>query len=29
MGTRSTMKFISKYDDKLTPLVNVYRQYDG
>ena len=29
MGTRSTMKFISKYNNKLTPLINVYQQYDG
>lgn len=29
MGTRSTMKFIRKENNKLTPLVNIYRQYDG
>lgn len=29
MGTRSTMKFIRKENNKLTPLVSIYRQYDG
>ena len=29
MGTRSTMKFIRKGNNKLTPLVSIYRQYDG
>ena len=29
MGTRSTIKFIRKREDKLTPLVSVYQQYDG
>ena len=29
MGTRSTMKFIRKENNKLIPLVNIYRQYDG
>ena len=29
MGTRSTIKFISRYKDKEVPLVNIYQQYDG
>ena len=29
MGTRSTMKFIRKENNKLTSLVSIYRQYDG
>ena len=29
MGTRSTTKFIEKRGDKLTPIVNIYQQYDG
>lgn len=29
MGTRSTTKFIIKRGDKLTPILNVYQQYDG
>lgn len=29
MGTRSTMKFIRKGNNKLTPLVSIYRQYNG
>lgn len=29
MGTRSTIKWIRKDGDKFTPLVNIYRQYDG
>lgn len=29
MGTRSTTKFISKRGEKLTPLVNIYQQFDG
>ena len=29
MGTRSTVKFIRKRKNKLTPLVSVYQQYDG
>lgn len=29
MGTRSTIKFISKINDELEPIVNVYQQYDG
>lgn len=29
MGTRSTTKFIEKNGEKLTPLVNIYQQWDG
>lgn len=29
MGTRSTTKFIEKREEKLTPLVNIYEQWDG
>ena len=29
MGTRSTTKFIEKREEKLTPLVNIYQQWDG
>ena len=29
MGTRSTTKFIAKRGEKLTPLVNIYQQFDG
>ncbi|MBR1386406.1 MAG: hypothetical protein IJ568_06215 [Bacilli bacterium] len=29
MGTRSTVKFIAKRGEKLTPLVNIYQQFDG
>ena len=29
MGTRSTVKFIRKRGEKLTPLVNIYQQWDG
>lgn len=29
MGTRSTIKFIRKRKNKLTPLVSVYQQWDG
>lgn len=29
MGTRSTIKFIEKYDDNEQELVNIYQQYDG
>ena len=29
MGTRSTVKFIRKEGEKLTPLVNIYQQWDG
>lgn len=29
MGTRSTIKFIRKRKNELTPLVSIYQQYDG
>ena len=29
MGTRSTITFYEKHDDKLIPYVNIYQQYDG
>lgn len=29
MGTRSTIRFIEKYDNEETRLVNIYQQYDG
>ncbi len=29
MGTRSTITFYEKRDDKLIPYVNIYQQYDG
>lgn len=29
MGTRSTIKFINKRDDKLLELVTIYQQFDG
>jgi len=29
VGTRSTIKFIRKSGNDLTPLVNIYQQYDG
>ena len=29
MGTRSTITFYEKCDDKLIPYVNIYQQYDG
>lgn len=29
MGTRSTITFYEKSDDKLIPYVNIYQQYDG
>lgn len=29
MGTRSTITFCEKVDDKIIPYVNIYQQYDG
>lgn len=29
MGTRSTITFCEKIDDKIIPYVNIYQQYDG
>lgn len=29
MGTRSTITFCEKHDNKLIPYVNIYQQYDG
>jgi len=29
MGTRSTIKFIDKYNNEEYPLVNIYQQFDG
>lgn len=29
MGTRSVITFVEKYNDKETPLVSVYQQFDG
>lgn len=29
MGTRSTIRFIEKYENRETQLVNIYQQFDG